>query len=173
MSSVPKGTTEPIGLARHGRTRYSLSSFLAIFEPLKIAISVIGDPDVVPHTLQGFKAELFKALAHPARIKILEYLRSGERTVSELQALLDLESSTVSQQLAILRARSIVEGRKQGTSVYYRVPDPLIFDLLDVARRIFANHVVGLQAMADEEPDVRTPAEAESHLAARVAGADR
>jgi ArsR family transcriptional regulator len=108
----------------------------------------------VPHTLQGFKAELFKALAHPARIRILEHLRSGERTVSELQALLDLESSTVSQQLALLRARSIVEGRKQGTSVYYRVPDPLIFELLDVARQIFANHVVGLQAMADEQPGV-------------------
>ncbi len=57
----------------------------------------------MPHTLQGFKAELFKALAHPARIKVLEHLRSGERTVSELQALLDIESSTVSQQLAILR----------------------------------------------------------------------
>jgi ArsR family transcriptional regulator len=106
----------------------------------------------VPHTLQGIKAELFKALAHPARIRILEHLRSGERTVSELQALLELESSTVSQQLAILRSRSIVEGRKQGTSVYYRVPDPLIFDLLDVARRIFANHVVDLQAMADAAP---------------------
>jgi DNA-binding transcriptional ArsR family regulator len=127
----------------------------------------------VPHTLQGFKAELFKALAHPARIKILEHLRSGERTVSELQLLLDLESSTVSQQLAILRARSIVEGRKQGTSVYYRVPDPLIFDLLDVARRIFSNHVVGLQTMADEEPDYATPAAAHASSAAEATGADR
>ena len=127
----------------------------------------------MPHTLQGFKAELFKALAHPARIKILEHLRSGERTVSELQVLLDLESSTVSQQLAILRARSIVEGRKQGTSVYYRVPDPLIFDLLDVARRIFANHVVGLQAMADEEPDFPERSTADPIIAVEVAGADR
>lgn len=113
----------------------------------------------MPHTLQGFKAELFKALAHPARIRILEHLRTGERSVSELQALLDLESSTVSQQLAILRGRSVVEGRKQGTSVFYRVPDPLIFDLLDVARAIFANHVVGLQAMADAE-DANMPSEA-------------
>jgi DNA-binding transcriptional ArsR family regulator len=145
----------------------------------------------VPHTLQGFKAELFKALAHPARIKILEHLRAGERTVSELQALLDLESSTVSQQLAILRARSIVEGRKQGTSVFYRVPDPLIFDLLDVARQIFANHVVGLQAMADEEPAIALPVTttrsvgtdpevavhqgvaADEHVAAEAIGADR
>jgi DNA-binding transcriptional ArsR family regulator len=105
----------------------------------------------MPHRLQQFKAELFKALAHPARIRILEHLRAGEKTVSELQALLELESSTVSQQLAILRSRSIVEGRKQGTSVYYAVSEPLIFELLDVARRIFANHVVDLQAMVEED----------------------
>src|SRR6266508_3115415 len=103
----------------------------------------------MPNTLQGFKAELFKALAHPARIRILELLRSGERTVSDLQSLLEIESSTVSQQLALLRTRDIVAGRKQGTSVYYRVVDPLIFDLLDVARRIFNNHLVDLQAAAD------------------------
>ena len=106
----------------------------------------------MPHRLQQFKAELFKALGHPARIRILEHLRAGERTVSELQALLEIESSTVSQQLALLRSRSIVEGRKQGSSVYYTVTDPLIFDLLDVARRIFANHVVDLQAIADYDP---------------------
>jgi ArsR family transcriptional regulator len=140
---------------------------------LKIqSLRIKGEVDVL-HTLQGFKAELFKALAHPVRIKILEYLRSGELAVSELQALLDLESSTVSQQLALLRARSIVEGRKQGTSVFYRVTDPLIFDLLDVARRIFANHVVGLQAMADQEPDAPPPIQAEARAAAEVPGADR
>ena len=59
-----------------------------------------------------------------------------------------MESSTVSQQLALLRARDIVTSRKQGTSVYYRVVDPLIFDLLDVARQIFNNHLVDLQAAA-------------------------
>jgi ArsR family transcriptional regulator len=106
----------------------------------------------MPHRLQQFKAELFKALAHPARIRILEHLRTGEKTVSELQALLEIESSTVSQQLAILRSRSIVQGRKQGTSVYYAVSEPLIFDLLDVARRIFANHVIDLQTMVEAEP---------------------
>jgi ArsR family transcriptional regulator len=108
----------------------------------------------MPHSLQGFKAELFKALGHPIRIRILERLRSGERTVSELQSLLEIESSTVSQQLALLRARDIVVGRKQGSSVYYSVVDPLIFDLLDVARMIFNNHLAGLQnaaGVADDE----------------------
>lgn len=107
----------------------------------------------MPHSLQGFKAELFKALGHPIRIRILELLRSGERTVSELQSLLEIESSAVSQQLALLRARDIVVGRKQGSNVYYSVVDPLIFDLLDVARKIFNNHLVGLQAAAGVADD--------------------
>jgi ArsR family transcriptional regulator len=107
----------------------------------------------MPHSLQGFKAELFKALGHPIRIRILELLRSGERTVSELQSLLEIESSAVSQQLALLRARDVVAGRKQGSNVYYSVVDPLVFDLLDVARAIFNNHLAGLQTAAGVADD--------------------
>jgi DNA-binding transcriptional ArsR family regulator len=103
--------------------------------------------------LQGFKAELFKALGHPVRIRILELLRSGERTVSELQAQLQIEASSVSQQLAVLRSRQLVVGRKEGTSAYYRVSDPLVFDLLDTARAIFEGQLVSLQAMATETND--------------------
>ncbi len=102
-------------------------------------------------TLQGFKAELFKALAHPVRIRILELLRSGERNVSQLQGSLETESSSVSQQLALLRAKNIVQTRKEGTSVYYSVRDPRIFVLLDVAREIFDTHLTDLQAMVEEE----------------------
>jgi DNA-binding transcriptional ArsR family regulator len=103
--------------------------------------------------LQSFKAELFKALSHPVRIRILELLRGGERTVSELQAQLAIDASSVSQQLAVLRARQLVTSRKEGTSVYYRVADPLVFELLDMARAIFDRHLVFLQAMADAEAD--------------------
>ena len=99
--------------------------------------------------LQTFKAELFKALSHPVRIRILELLRSGEMTVSELHFQLEVDSSSVSQQLALLRARQLVAGRKDGTSVHYRVVDPQVFILLDVARDIFSRHLVSLQAMAD------------------------
>lgn len=102
--------------------------------------------------LRQFKAELFKALGHPARIHILELLRGGEKSVSELQAHLGIEASSVSQQLALLRAKHIVEGRKEGTAVYYRVVDPNVFTLLDVARRIFGAHLIDLQAMAADEP---------------------
>ncbi|MGH2603321.1 MAG: ArsR/SmtB family transcription factor, partial [Dehalococcoidia bacterium] len=97
----------------------------------------------------------FKALGHPVRIRILELLRGGEQTVSELQTHLDINASSVSQQLAVLRARQLVEGRNEGTSVYYRVTDPQVFDLLDVARAIFERQLVTLQAMAEADDAAR------------------
>lgn len=99
--------------------------------------------------MQTYKAELFKALAHPVRIRILELLRAGERTVSELQGELEIEGSTVSQQLGVLRARSLVTGRKAGTSVHYSAVDPQVFDLLDTARAMFQTHVASLQELAE------------------------
>jgi len=104
--------------------------------------------------LHQFQAEFFKALGHPARIDILEQLRAGEQCVNDLQATLGIDQSTVSQQLALLRNKNIVESRKEGTSVYYRVRDPLIFQLLDVAREMFNNQLITtkelLQQLAQE-----------------------
>jgi DNA-binding transcriptional ArsR family regulator len=106
----------------------------------------------VPHQpLHRFKAEFFRALGHPARLRILELLRPGEMAVSELQAALEIEASSVSQQLAILRAKNIVNTRRAGTSVYYSVRDPQIFQLLDVAREIFNNHLIDLQSMLETQ----------------------
>ncbi len=92
--------------------------------------------------LQNFKADFFKALAHPVRIKILELLKYGELSVTELQERLVIDSSSVSQQLSKLRDKGIVESRKSGTTVFYKVPDPVVFELLDVARRIFNNQLI-------------------------------
>jgi len=92
-------------------------------------------------SLRNFKAEFFKALSHPARIKILELLRAGELSVTVIQDRLGIESSSVSQQLSVLRHKNIVESRKAGTTVYYWVSDPEIYELLDVARRIFNNQL--------------------------------
>src|SRR4051812_34012966 len=100
--------------------------------------------------VRQFKAELFGALAHPTRIGILDLLRDGERPVSDLQVALQIEASSVSQQLAVLRAKGVVEGRRVGTSVYYRVVDPKIFALLDCAREIITTHLSTLQSVADE-----------------------
>jgi ArsR family transcriptional regulator len=109
--------------------------------------------------LQAYKAELFKALGHPTRIRILERLRSGEQTVSELQADLNVDLSSVSQQLAVLRNRNLIIGRKQGTSVYYRVVDERVFDLLDTARIMFDQQLLVLQAMANEDDALREDAD--------------
>jgi DNA-binding transcriptional ArsR family regulator len=109
-------------------------------------------------TLQGFKAELFKALAHPARIRILELLRDGERSVTELQHALGTEGSTASQQLAILRMKSLVDTRKSGNNIFYSLRDPQVTALLAVARQMFDAHLVQLQAMSAEEPISRQPA---------------
>jgi ArsR family transcriptional regulator len=111
-----------------------------------------------PSDLQSFKAEFFKALAHPIRIRILEILRSHARSVQELQVELDLDQSTVSQQLAILRAKNIVTARKEGTTVWYTVRDALVGDLLDVARRIFNNQLTGSQTMLRQlQQEARRP----------------
>jgi ArsR family transcriptional regulator len=90
--------------------------------------------------LQTFKAQFFRALAHPTRIRILERLRHGGQTVQELQEALGLDQPIVSQQLAVLRTQGIVSAHKTGLSVRYDLRDPLVGDLLDVARRIFNNH---------------------------------
>ncbi len=110
--------------------------------------------------LKQFKAEFFKALAHPGRIRIIESLRSGEKTVGDIQLALVDDSASASQHLALLRAKGIVVGRKSGTSVFYRVRDPKIFELLDVARDIFNGHLMDthqmLSQLAEERPDVAT-----------------
>jgi DNA-binding transcriptional ArsR family regulator len=96
--------------------------------------------------LSQFTAEFFKALAHPLRIRILDALRTGEVGVNELSGRLQVEQSTLSQQLAVLRKVNIVNGRKEGQNVFYSVSDPAIFRLLDETRDIFNNHLVDLLA---------------------------
>ncbi len=97
-----------------------------------------------------FKAEFFKVLSHPARLAILDHLRNGEKNVNELQALLEADQSTISQQLARLRNGNLVDTRKDGTSVYYSVRDPMIFQLMDVAREIFNRQMINHQALLEQ-----------------------
>ena len=89
--------------------------------------------------ISEIKAELFKALAHPARIRILEVLSDGERSVGDLQPLVGIEASHLSQQLAVLRRARLVSTRKEGSSVIYAVRDRLVVELLQVAKRLLIN----------------------------------
>jgi ArsR family transcriptional regulator len=100
--------------------------------------------------LQTFKAQFFRALAHPTRIRMLEILVRGGRTVQELQEALTLDQPIVSQQLAVLRNQGIVWAQKEGLSVRYTLRDPLVGELLDVARQIFNNHLGSTRGLLRE-----------------------
>ena len=101
-------------------------------------------------SLRNFKADFFKALSNPARIQILELLRGGELSVTRLQAKLKIDPSSVSQHLSVLRHKNIVYARKAGTTVYYAVRDPEIFELLDVARKIFNNQLLNTRSTLEQ-----------------------
>ena len=100
--------------------------------------------------LQAFKARFFRALAHPTRIRLLEILVRGSRTVQELQDALTLDQPIVSQQLAVLRNQGIVSAKKEGLAVRYALRDRLVGELLDVARRIFNNQLAGTRGLLRE-----------------------
>ena len=92
--------------------------------------------------LQQFKADFFKALSHPLRIRILELLAEGDKNVNELQTLIGSEGSAVSQQLMVLRSKNIVIGNKDGNKVVYTLCDSMILELLEVAKKIFSNQLI-------------------------------
>jgi ArsR family transcriptional regulator len=88
-----------------------------------------------PHPpIYEIKAELFKALGHPARIRVLELLVDGERQVSDLLAETGMEASHLSQQLAVLRRAGVVVQRREGNAVHYRLSDPSVTALLSAAK---------------------------------------
>jgi ArsR family transcriptional regulator len=96
------------------------------------------------------KADFFKTLGHPARIRVLELLREGERTVAELIPEVGLEPSHLSQQLGVLRRANVVQTRKVGSAVFYSVTDPQVFELLEVAKRILMGTLLESHALLAE-----------------------
>jgi DNA-binding transcriptional ArsR family regulator len=93
------------------------------------------------------KANLFRVLGHPARVRILELLQAGERSVGSLQIDLDLDSGGTSQHLAALKRIGLVEARREGTSVFYRVSDPQVFALLAAGKEIITRRLAAQQAI--------------------------
>jgi len=94
---------------------------------------------VVTAPIYQVKADFFKTLGHPARIRVLEVLREGDRAVSELIPEVGIESSHLSQQLGIMRRANLVQARKEGASVVYSVANPMLFELLDIAKQILTS----------------------------------
>jgi DNA-binding transcriptional ArsR family regulator len=101
--------------------------------------------------LQTLKAEFFRALAHPIRIRLLEMLVTKEDcSVQDLQRQLGIDQPIVSQQLARLRANGIVAAKKSGSTTRYSVNDPLMKDLLQIAKQILNRRLSGVQSMLRE-----------------------
>ena len=101
--------------------------------------------------LQTLKAEFFRALAHPIRIRLLEVLVTvPECSVQDLQRTLHIAQPIVSQQLARLRAGGIVVASKSGTATLYAVTDPLLKDLLHTAKQILNRQLVGAGSLLRE-----------------------
>jgi ArsR family transcriptional regulator len=103
-----------------------------------------------PEPIHRIKADFFRTLGHPTRVRILELLRDGELTVGDLQAKLQIDSSGASQHLAAMRRQGLLESRRAGTSVYYRVRDPRTFQLLETARQLISSHLEETQALLGE-----------------------
>ncbi len=106
-----------------------------------------------PEPIHRVKADFFRALGHPARVRILELLRDGELTVGKLQVELGIDSSGASQHLAAMRRQGLLESRREGTSVYYRVRDPRTFQLLETARQLISSHLQEAHALLGDLGD--------------------
>ncbi|MEU2840165.1 metalloregulator ArsR/SmtB family transcription factor [Streptomyces sp. NPDC007076] len=93
--------------------------------------------------LYQLKAEFFKTLGHPVRIRVLELLSEREYAVSEMLTEIGVEAAHLSQQLAVLRRASLVVPRREGSAVYYSMANPQVAELLRVARSILSGVLAG------------------------------
>jgi len=93
------------------------------------------------------KADLFKALAHPGRVRVLELLAEGDRTIGELAAATGLELSHLSQQVTVLRRAGVVDSHRVGNTVVCSLRDPQTAELLAVARRMLTRTLRDDQAL--------------------------
>ena len=100
--------------------------------------------------LRRFKADIFRALAHPTRIAILEHLGQGELSAGALIEKLGMEQANVSQHLAVLRSKQLVVNRKVGNQVFYSIRDPIIYKVLQLMRRYFHAHLKEAMEMLEE-----------------------
>ncbi|MFI6284266.1 ArsR/SmtB family transcription factor [Streptomyces sp. NPDC051018] len=100
--------------------------------------------------LYQLKAEFFKTLGHPVRIRVLELLSEREHAVSEMLAEVRVEPANLSQQLAVLRRANLVVTRREGSAVYYALASPEVAELLRVARGILTGVLTGQARLLED-----------------------
>ncbi|WP_406194175.1 metalloregulator ArsR/SmtB family transcription factor [Kitasatospora sp. NBC_01560] len=104
----------------------------------------------MPVPLYQAKAEFFRTLGHPVRIRVLELLQDGPRPVRELLAEIGIEPSSLSQQLAVLRRTQLVAATREGNTVVYGLSTPDVAELLRAARRILTDLITDQGALLTE-----------------------
>lgn len=102
-------------------------------------------------SMRQFKAGIFQALGHPTRVAIVEFLSRGEMSVSQLCEKVGVEQANASQHLAVLRNKHIVETRKEGNQIFYRLRDPLLGEVLAKMREYFFAHMTVATELLREE----------------------
>ncbi|HZL81722.1 MAG TPA: metalloregulator ArsR/SmtB family transcription factor [Demequina sp.] len=108
----------------------------------------------MPIVVHQAKAELFRTLGHPARIRILELLTEREHRVHELLAAMEIEQSNLSHQLAVLRRAGLVVQRREGADVVYATSVPTVTELLRVARVLLAELLAGQEPLKVELEEI-------------------
>jgi ArsR family transcriptional regulator len=104
------------------------------------------------------KAEFFRMLGHPVRIRVLELLQDGPKPVRDLLAAIEIEPSNLSQQLAVLRRSGIVTSTREGSTVVYALAGPDVAELLRAARRILTELLAGQNELLTELREAETAA---------------
>ncbi|MEW5356818.1 ArsR/SmtB family transcription factor [Streptomyces sp. 16-176A] len=104
------------------------------------------------------KAEFFRMLGHPVRIRVLELLQDGPKPVRDLLAAIEVEPPGLSQQLAVLRRSGIVTATREGSTVVYALAGGDVADLMRAARRILTEMLAGRNELLAELREVETDA---------------
>ncbi|MFF4157670.1 ArsR/SmtB family transcription factor [Streptomyces sp. NPDC001678] len=103
-----------------------------------------------PVPLYQAKAEFFRMLGHPVRIRVLELLQDGPQPVRDLLTAIEIEPSSLSQQLAVLRRSGIVTSTRTGSTVVYELAGGDVADLMSAARRILTEMLTGQNELLEE-----------------------
>lgn len=130
--------------------------------PARTATALFRRGDgTVSAPLYQLKAEFFKTLGHPVRIRVLELLSVREHAVSEMLPEVGVEAAHLSQQLAVLRRSNLVTSRREGSTVFYALANPEVAELLRVARSILSGVLAGqAELLADlqaTQPTAKPP----------------
>ena len=116
------------------------------------AVGHFGMREAMIDSMRRFKAGVFQALAHPTRIAIIENLCLGEMSVGKLCEKIGIEQANASQHLAVLRSKQLVDTRKDGNQILYRLRDPALATVLEALRKFFLTHLnEALKLLREEE----------------------